>query len=267
LRFHLNQPSRPGVPALPHAHTGCHRPRTGFADASTAWRRSPQMDAEPQPHCGALAAAAAGSAGFAVETPYATAAAASDAPRIEIIDRNNSPALEAETALPFSAPAKRPRRMGQCSEVADGGGNLQDRPRPRGADTFAARPRFSGQIARQFVSGRVEPFSLSPDKTLPGTLHHSGIKPAPPSDHIPLVRRSVFQRQNAGPERNRDAPAGSGRLRAATSAVPTSGKCICPLCGISIFVVPPSAVAEASGAASNQRSIGELKRTERLPAS
>jgi hypothetical protein len=152
--------------------------------------------------------------------------------------------------------------MGQCSEVADGGGNLEDRPRPRGADTFAARPRFSGQMARQFVSGRVEPFSLSPDKTLPGTLHHSGIKPAPPSDHIPLVRRSVFQRQNAGPERNRDAPAGSGRLRAATSAVPTSGKCICPLCGISIFVVPPSAAAEASGAASNQRSIGELKRTE-----
>ena len=161
MRFHLNRPSRPGVPALPHAHTGCHRPRTDFADASTAWRRSPQMDAEPQPHGGALAAAAAGPAGSAVETPYAAAAAASDAPRIEII----GPAIEAETALPFSAPAKRPRRMGQCSEVADGGGIWR-------TDTFAARPRFSGQMARQFVSGRVEPFSLSPDKTLRCCLYY-----------------------------------------------------------------------------------------------
>ena len=66
---------------------------------------------------------------------------------------------------------------------------------PSRADTSAARPRFSVQIGRRIRLGRVEPFSLPPDKTLPGTLHHSGIRPAPPSDHTPLARRSAFQRQ------------------------------------------------------------------------
>jgi hypothetical protein len=85
-----------GALALPHAHAGCHRPRTNFANAPKAWRRSPHMAAEPQPRSGALAVAAAGPAGSAVENPYATTAALSDAPgiatAIEATRRPNDPA-------------------------------------------------------------------------------------------------------------------------------------------------------------------------------
>jgi hypothetical protein len=69
---------------------------------------------------------------------------------------------------------------------------------PSRTDTSAARPRFSGQMAPPNAPGHVEPFSFHPDKTLPGTLHHSGNRPAPPSDHIPLARRSAFQPGRCG---------------------------------------------------------------------
>ena len=59
-----------------HAHTGCLHPRAHPADASAAWRPSPHMAVEPRPDPGALTGAAAGPAGRAVETPYATIAAA-----------------------------------------------------------------------------------------------------------------------------------------------------------------------------------------------
>jgi hypothetical protein len=62
----------------------------------------------------------------------------------------------------------------------------------------------------KFVSGAFEPFSFRPDKTLPGTLHHSGNRPAPPSDHIPLARRSAFRRGLCG---NSDARAGLERIQ------------------------------------------------------
>ena len=58
--------------------------------------------------------------------------------------------------------------------------------------TQAASARF---IARFRAAGSpiaVEPFGFRPDLLLPGTLHHSGNRPAPPSDHIPLARRSAF---------------------------------------------------------------------------
>src|SRR6185295_12489060 len=67
---------------LRHAHTGCPYPRTHPADAAAARRRSPHSALEPQPHPGALAGAAAGPAGRAVETPYAAAAALSNTPGI-----------------------------------------------------------------------------------------------------------------------------------------------------------------------------------------
>jgi len=84
LRFRLNRPSRRARYGLRHPHTGCPYPRTHPADASAAWRRSPPMAPEPQPHAGALAAAAAGPAGRAVQAPHAAAAAAlSHAPGID----------------------------------------------------------------------------------------------------------------------------------------------------------------------------------------
>jgi hypothetical protein len=83
---------------------------------------------------------------------------------------------------------------------------------PSRADTSAARSRFSVQIAGDFVSHGVEPFSFHPDKTLPGTLHHSGIRPAPPSDHTPLARRSAFCARGTGAW-NSKARAGLKRLQ------------------------------------------------------
>jgi len=111
-----------------HAHTSCPYPRTHPADASAAWRRSPQMAAEPQPHAGALAGAATGPAGRTVQTPHAAAAAAlSHTPGI---DDGRSTSRVAFRNLPglAGAIAKRPRRMGLRGEVADGGENLEDHP-------------------------------------------------------------------------------------------------------------------------------------------
>jgi hypothetical protein len=85
---------------------------------------------------------------------------------------------------------------------------------PSRVDTFAARPRFSVQIAGKFVLSDVEPFPFHPDKNLPGTLHHSGNRPAPPSDHTPLARRSAFQRGwKRGRRGNSNAPVGLNYLQ------------------------------------------------------
>jgi hypothetical protein len=200
LRFRLNRPSRRARYGLRHAHTGCPYPRTHPADASAAWRRSPQMDPKPQPHAGALAGAAAGPAGrAAIETPYAAKAALSDAPGI------GAGPPRSQTTPPHGAMQRGRRRRGKS------GGP----PPPSRADTSAARPRFSLQNT-QIRLGGVEPFSLRPDKILPGTLHHSGIRPAPPSDHTPLARRSAFQPGQSGPPgRNSNARAGLERLDSA----------------------------------------------------
>ena len=111
--------------------------------------------------------------------------------------------------------------MGLCSEVADGGENLEDHPRPPEQIRLPQGPVSACKI-RKFVSGGVEPFSLRPDKILPGTLHHSGIRPAPPSDHTPLARRSAFQPGQSGPPgRNSNARAGLERLDSVDERAPT----------------------------------------------
>jgi hypothetical protein len=89
------------------------------------------MAVEPQPRPGALAGAAAGPAGRAVENPCAAAAALSNAPGIGAGNHGRRLAGHAgsRTAAAIGdATAKRPRRMGLCSEVADDGGNLEDHP-------------------------------------------------------------------------------------------------------------------------------------------
>ena len=93
------------------------------------------MAVEPQPDSGTLAGAATGPAGRAIETTPAAKAALSNAPGISAGRRppckrvaipHNLQRLMSRAARP----AKRPRRMGLCGEVADGGENLEDRPRP-----------------------------------------------------------------------------------------------------------------------------------------
>ena len=65
----------------------------------------------------------------------------------------------------------------------------------------ALSPRFSAQN-RSARSSRPALNLLAAIQTncMPGILHRSGNKPAPPSDHIPLARRSAFAR---GPDRSR----------------------------------------------------------------
>lgn len=67
-------------------------------------------------------------------------------------------------------------------------------PRPREQIRRPQAPVSACELPGKLVPAGVEPFSSPPDKTLPGTLHHSGNRPAPPSDDIPLARRSAFLR-------------------------------------------------------------------------
>jgi hypothetical protein len=88
---------------------------------------------------------------------------------------------------------KRPRRMGQCGEVADDGEKSGVTPRPRKQIRVPQRAVSAPLPALLRNSRRaVEPFTTRPDLFLPGTLHHSGNRPAPPSEHTPLERRSAF---------------------------------------------------------------------------
>ena len=211
MLFHLNRPSRCARYALRHAHTGCLHPRTDPADASAAWRRSPHMAVEPQSRSGAHAGAAAGPARCAVETPYAAAAALSNAPGI---GAGNRPA----------APCGPRRESHRCNRLRE--------PNDPAAWGDAARSPMTGKIwrttpalATRYVRRKapfqhancpanwsraaLNLFSFGPDKILPGTLHHSGNRAAPPSDHIPLGRRSAFQQgRKRGRRRNSAAPAG-----------------------------------------------------------
>ena len=84
------------------------------------------------------------------------------------------------------AQPKRPRRMGRCGEVADDGEKSGGPPRPR--NRYVCRKAPFQRNSRRAV----EPFAIRPDLFLPGTLHHSGNRPAPPSEHTPLERRSAF---------------------------------------------------------------------------
>ena len=87
--------------------------------------------------------------------------------------------------------------MGLCSEVADDGDDLEDYPAlairyVRGKSSFQR-----GNRPANFQSA-LNLFDVRQTKFLPGTLHHSGIRPAPPSEYIPLARRSAFLRTETG---------------------------------------------------------------------
>jgi hypothetical protein len=120
-------------------------------------------------------------------------------------------------------------------------GNLEDHPAL--ANRYVCRKApFQRTNCPPNSSGRIEPFLFRPDKTLPGTLHHSGNRPAPPSDHIPLARRSAFQRGWRG---NSDARPGLERIQHEDSDVPGGNL---PADGKWNFVVPlPLLRRSASG--------------------
>ena len=119
---------------------------------------------EPQPHPGALPGAAAGPAGRAVTAPHSATAALSHT-------SNTAGLAAAEIADPIPArdwrhEAKRPRRMGLCSEVADDGENPEDHPAlarsyVRGR-AFVSACRLPGK----FLSAALNLFSIRPDKII-----------------------------------------------------------------------------------------------------
>lgn len=113
-------------------------------------------------------------------------------------------AAPSQTTPPHGAMQRGRRRRGKS------GGP----PRPRDQIRPPQGPVSACKLPDRFVSGGVEPFSFRPDKILPGTLHHSGNRPAPPSDHTPLARRSAFQHgRKRGRRGNSDAPAGLKRIQ------------------------------------------------------
>ena len=170
------------------------RPRpTNPANASAALRRSRRLALAAQSAAGTGKDPRAGQAGRAVPNPPPVATASSNASGVE-------PAAPAGAAarIPAARPDDRarspndPAAWGDAARSPTTGKNLEDHP-ALATDTSAARRRFSARIRALRNSRRaVEPFAIRPDLFLPGTLHHSGNRPAPPSEHTPLERRSAF---------------------------------------------------------------------------
>ena len=184
-----------------HAHTGCLHPRTHPADASAAWRPSPQMALEPQPHPGALAGAAAGPAGRAVETPYAAAAALSNAPGIGAA---NPPAA----ALRAMAGNRNPLRSATSSQTTPPHGAMQRGRRRRGKSGGPPRPREQIRPPQGPVSARASPGNSSRAAL---NLFHS-VQTKPCLGHC--ITRGIGLRRQATILRLRGAVLFSGRKRA-----------------------------------------------------
>ena len=160
------------------------------------------MALEPQPHPGALAGAAAGPSGRAVETPYAAAAALSHAPGIEA--RAICQAASLAGPMAASQPiaigdikAKRPRRMGLCSEVADGGENLEDHPRPPEQIRLPQGPVSACKI-RKFVSGALNLFRSVQTKSCLGHCITRGLGLRRQATILRLRGAALFSRGKAG---------------------------------------------------------------------
>jgi hypothetical protein len=181
-----SEPSvKPGTLVLRHAQPtrlpSRHRP----ADASTV--PQPALPRATRPHAGALAGAAARPPGRALANQHSVAAAFSNAPALE---------RESPTTPPHGAMQRGRRRRENPARIT----------RPRRRDTRATSPPFQRLASGQSSSRGVEPFLRPPDKTLPGTLHHSGNRPAPPSDYTPLARRSAFWRADRPALRSKGIP-------------------------------------------------------------
>ena len=166
------------------------------------------MAVEPQSRSGALAGAAAGPARCAVETPYAAAAALSNAPGIGAGNRPVAPC----------GPRRESHRCNRLREPNDPAAWGNAARSPMTGKIWRTTPALATRYVRRKTPFQhancsaglgLNLFHSAPDKILPGTLHHSGNTPAPPSDHIPLARRSAFQQgRKRGRRRNSAAPAG-----------------------------------------------------------
>jgi hypothetical protein len=71
-------------------------------------------------------------------------------------------------------------------------GKIWRTPRPRWQIRQPPGLVSASGLPAEFVPMDVEPFAFRTDLFVPGTLHHSGNRPAPPSEHTPLERRCAF---------------------------------------------------------------------------
>lgn len=175
------------------------------------------MALEPQPHPGALAGAAAGPAGRAVETPYAAAAALSDAPGVGRANPSGGIARGAHGGIATRCDrrhqAKRPRRMGLCSEVADGGENLEDHPALASRYVRRKAPVSACKLAGEFISDALNLFHSLQTKPCLGHCITRGLGLRRQATILRLRGAVLFSGSVSGSRRgNSDAPAGLKRL-------------------------------------------------------
>ena len=175
------------------------------------------MALEPQPQPRALAGAAAGPAGCAVETPYAAAAALSHAPGIGAGNPSGGIPRGAHGGIATRCDrrhqAKRPRRMGLCSEVADGGENLEDHPRPREQIRPSQRPVSACKSPGEFVWDALNLFHSLQTKPCLGHCITRGLGLRRQATILRLRGAVLFSGSVSGSRRgNSDAPAGLKRL-------------------------------------------------------
>jgi hypothetical protein len=199
LQFRLNRPSRRARYVLLHAHTGRRYPRTLPADASTAWRPAPHMAREPQPRSGALAGAAAGPAGRAVENPYAAAAALSNAPGIGAAGSSRP----RSSRRPFPASAGRPSQTTPPHGAMQRGrrrrGNLEDHPRPREQIRLPQGPVSACKLPREIRLGPLNLFHSVQTKTCLGHCITRGIGLRRQATIFRLRGAVLFARPATGP--------------------------------------------------------------------
>jgi len=88
--------------------------------------------------------------------------------------------------------------MGLCSEVADDGENLEDHPVLAGSYVRRKASVSACILPGKYLSAALNLFHSVQTYFLPGTLHHSGNRPAPPSEDTPLARRSAFCARKPG---------------------------------------------------------------------
>jgi hypothetical protein len=172
-----------------------------------AWLLS--LSRTPEPSRGA----AAGPAGRAVETPYAAAAALSDAPGIGRANPSCGIPRGIATRCDRRHQAKRPRRMGLCSEVADGGENLEDHPALASRYVRRKAPVSACKLAGEFISDALNLFHSLQTKPCLGHCITRGLGLRRQATILRLRGAVLFSGSVSGSRRgNSDAPAGLKRL-------------------------------------------------------
>jgi hypothetical protein len=113
--------------------------------------------------------------------------------------------------------------MGLCSEVADGGENLEDHPRPCEQIRLPHCPVSAGKCHAKFVSGALNLFHSVQTKPCLGHCITRGIGLRRQATIFRLRGAVLFGRAEAGPAREFGRARGVRTLQREDSDVPTRG--------------------------------------------